>query len=192
MLLSLSSCKNSDSNTKPNVSTTTITDSDIYEIVNLILDETDNASKIDGLKTNPYKYILDKDLEPLFNRVDSIALLKTDTLFSKEDLKFINKQINSRKDFKFKSDFIKSKKIIPAEVIQNIMKDCEKNGGRFYDKFHEKFGDDLYYTIGLPVFSKDKKTVFIKFDSFGSGRTIVYKKIKNNWKYYCLVCAWQA
>ena len=93
-----------------NTNETSVTDSDIYEIVNLVLYEYDEASKRDGFKENWYKYVLDRDLEPLFTHNDSIVLIETDTLFTKEDLKFIEKQIFERKDFKFQTKFLKSKK----------------------------------------------------------------------------------
>lgn len=193
LLLSLLSCKNSDSNRKLNTENIiSVTDNDIYEIVNFVLDEHDKAMKVDGFKINPYKYILDKDIEPLFNHGDSIVLVKTDTLFSKEDLLYIEKQINNRKNFRFKSNFIKSKKIISAEIVKSMLNEKGRGGKSFYEIYERKFGKDMFYTIGLPVFSKNKKIVFIKFDSFGSGKTLIYKKVNNKWKYYCSISDWIA
>ena len=175
-----------------NTNETSVTDSDIYEIVNLVLYEYDEASKRDGFKENWYKYVLDRDLEPLFTHNDSIVLIETDTLFTKEDLKFIEKQIFERKDFKFQTKFLKSKKVIRAEIIRNMIDSCYKYNYSFPKAYLKKFGNDRHYTIGLPVFSKDKKTVFLKIDSYGSGTTMIFKKVNNKWKYYCSTGSWIA
>lgn len=169
-----------------------VTDSDIYEIVNFVLYEYDKESKREGFKENFYKYVLDRDLEPLFTHGDSIALIKTDTLFTKEDKKYIEEQLIERKNFRFQSQFLKSKKVIRAEIIRNMIDSCYKNGYNFHKAYLNKFGNDRHYTFGLPVFSKDKKTVFLKIDSLGYGTTMIFKKVNNKWKYYCSTGSWIA
>ncbi len=193
LLLGLLGCKNANSERKPNAANASlVTDNDIYEVVNYILDEHDKAMKVDGFKVSPYKYLLDKDCEPLFNHQDSIVLVKTDTLFSKEDRLFVEKQIKDRKNFRFKSDFIKSKQIIASAIVKEMIREKSETGKSFYEICERKFGEDRYYTIGLPVFFKNKKMVFIKIDSFGSGQAIILKKINNRWKYYCTTSNWIA
>lgn len=193
LILILTSCKNSNQKKEIELENQTITDNDIYEIVNLILKEHDKAMEKDGYKISPYKYILDKDFEPLFNKTDSTYLFKKDTIFSMEDLNFIQKQIIERKNFKFISVHIKSKEIISGDTIKKIINEPFKySGNNFYERYHKKYGKEMFYTIGLPIFSKDKKTVFIKFDSFGWGYSLIYKKVNNKWKYYCEISNWIA
>ena len=105
--LILIGCKNFNPENKLEVNNQ-VTDEDIYEIVNFVLEEHDKAMEKDGFKINPYKYILDKDLYELFTKSDSINIFETDTIFSKEDKKYIQHQIDNRKDFRFKSNFIKT------------------------------------------------------------------------------------
>ena len=118
LLLILISCKNDSLEIDNNNKNPNISDQEIYEIINLVLKKRDWALKnVDGLKINPWIYLIDKDTEKLFNRSDSIAIMKTDTIFSKADLKFIEKQIIDRKDFRFKSKFITSKKVCRSCLI---------------------------------------------------------------------------
>ncbi|MFC4739950.1 hypothetical protein ACFO3U_08080 [Flavobacterium ponti] len=189
IFLTLFSCKNFNQEDKL-LENIHVTDEEIYEVINLIIGEHDKAMEKDGFKINFYRYVLDRDSEPLFSKTDSLYIFKTDTIFSKNDARFIQQQIINRKEFKFKSNYIKSKKVISEEIIKNIINERYKTGQTFYEIYEQKFGENLYYRIGLPVFSVDKKTVFIKFDSFGSGETLIYKKVKNKWRIYCKISNW--
>ncbi|MFN3755178.1 hypothetical protein [Flavobacterium sp.] len=169
-----------------------VTDKDIYEVVNFVLNEQDKDWANTGIKNNPYKYIIDKDSEIHFEECELTNAKKIDTIFTKEDLKFIQQQIQNRKDFKFKGKFIKSKKVISANVIQEIFREIEYNPKKdFYEIYKKEFGNDLYSSIGLPVFSKDKKTVYVKVERlmFG-GFSAIYKKENDKWKFHCYLCAW--
>jgi hypothetical protein len=185
------SCNFSNDKKKNDKQNLSISESEIYEVVNSILDEQDEIMRKDGLEINPYKYVLDKDYEPLFSKNDSILIFKTDTLFSKKDVEFMQKQIVERKNFKFNSDSIKSKIVISADTIKKLL-NRRPPGNNFFEEYKLRFGKRMFYTIGLPIFSIDKKTVFIKIDSFGSGKTLIYKKVKNKWVYYCQSTNWIA
>ena len=170
-----------------------VTDAEIYEIVNAILEDESKSLKKDGINYDLYKYLLDQDFSSeIFSKHDSLAFIKTDTVFSKGDLEFINMQINERKKFKFQQEFIKSKVLISSDtIIQLIDQAYNDRSNDFYDLFITKFGNHRYYTIGVPLFSLDKKTAFIKIDSYpGSGHTMIYKKINGKWKFYCFGVAW--
>jgi len=118
LIIIFAGCKKSGTDTKIDNKITKIEDRDIYEIVNLILEKKDSAViHIDGLKKSPWQYVIDKDSSPIFNSMDSLTIMKNDSIFSKADLKFIDKQIQDRKDFKFQDGFIKSKKIISSKTI---------------------------------------------------------------------------
>jgi hypothetical protein len=190
----LSSCNNSKIEKETPNQNQIVSDDDIYEIINMVLIESANAIKIDGLKESPYKYLIDKDLDSLFNHNASMEIACVDSAFTKSDLKFINQQIQDRKNFRFKKEFlkIKSLEIISADTIQKMIVEAARNRNEnFYGLYFKKY-KKWYYTIGLPVFSKDKKTVFIKFNSFRSGQTMVYKKVKNKWVYFCSGGCWAA
>ena len=158
-----------------------VTDSEIYEVVNLvIMVEKEDLNSTSG-QTELYPYLLDRDeYGNVFNRIDSTRLVKSDTIFSKEDLKFIEYQIKDRKHFKFSQKYIRSKKIISADTIQAFRESSLKKG------------DEFYLKIALPVFSVDKKTVFIKLERYGSGESMIYKKVNDKWKFYCFGSHWQA
>ncbi len=171
-----------------------VSENDIYEIVNLVLTESENAIKSHGLKESPYKYLIDKDLDSLFNNRDITEIKCIDSAFAKNDFEFIDKQIENRKDFRFKKSLLKIKSldIISADTIQKMILEGSKSQSEsFYSLYFKKY-KKWYYTIGLPVFSKDKKTVFVKFNSFRSGQTLVYKKVNNKWKYFCSGGYWVA
>lgn len=168
-----------------------VSDSEIYEIVNLVLDEFDEAMRNDGFKVNPYKYLLDRDLEPPLSEDDSIVFTKTDTIFTKEDLIFISSQISDRKNFKFHADSIKSKQLLSSDLIKEMIENSYKDRIDFKDTYLQKYGSGCYQ-IGLPLFSKDKKMVVLRINQFGSGETRVYKKVNEKWKYYCSFGTWIA
>ena len=192
-LFAFISCINSETESHKKVSETVITESDIYEVVNYTIQQAREVEKKDGLKKTYLKYLYDKDLGPLFNKIDSMEILMSDTIFSKEDLKFIERQISNRKDFRFNKDSIKSIKVISADRLQEILDERIKNPGKsFVELYESKYGNSWFYTItiGLPVFSNDKKTVFVKFTHFGSGYTMVLKKVKGKWVGHKSGSAW--
>ncbi|RZL41996.1 MAG: hypothetical protein EOP00_24000 [Pedobacter sp.] len=192
IILILSGCEKHES--KKFANKKEVTDSDIYEIVNLVVKDADNGLKKEGIKRELYKYLLDRDYYgEVFNRADSTVFTKSDTVFSKEDLKFIAQQIKKRKKFKFKQEYIREKVIISADTIQRMLeKKLTISNYDFYKAFEIRFGNTWYYTIGLPVFSLDKKTAFIKLDGFGSGHSMIYKKINGKWKLHCIISGWIA
>jgi hypothetical protein len=191
--LLLIGCKNSTDKNEI-IRNQVVTDKDIYEIVNFVVREQDSLLRKDGIKNNPYKYIIDRDAEPLLDKRDSVCIHKLDTIFSKEDLIFINAQIQNRKNFKFTGKFINSKKVLYREVLDSIMKESAKTNYQKHPRkiYEEIFGSDMFYTIGLPVFSKDKNTVLVKFGGDGSGFIAVYKRINNRWKFCYYVTNWIA
>jgi hypothetical protein len=171
-----------------------VMDSEIYEIVNVVIKDADQGLKKDGIKKELFKYLLYRDYYgEVFNKIDSATITQSDTVFSKQDLKFIAQQIKARKKFKFEQKFISNKKIISADTIQRMLeKKLTIPNYNFYKAFETRFGDSWYYTIGLPVLSLDKKTAFIKLDGFGSGHSMIYKKINNKWQLHFIISTWIA
>jgi len=129
LFLILISCKNS--NEKYVAIESNVTDSEIYEVVNLVLSNKEEAIKRDMIKgaESPFKYLLDKDSGKTFDKNDSIKIFTGDSIFSNKDLSFIQKQINSRKNFKFNKDSIqiKSLKIISGDTIRSLIENGLKN-----------------------------------------------------------------
>jgi hypothetical protein len=67
-----------------------VTDSEIYEFVKVVIRDADQALKRDGIKKELFPYVLDRDYYgQVFNKIDSLTITKSDTIFSKEDLNFI-------------------------------------------------------------------------------------------------------
>jgi len=164
-----------------------VTDDDIYEIVNFVTKEHNDEFKKAGIKDFGYKYIVDKDFQPIIVSDSNFYGHKLDTIFTKEDFKFIDFQIQKRKNFRFNGKYTELK-VIPIEVFKKMFKERDKNPQKsFRNLYEEKFGKDLFCIIGLPLFSKDKKTVFIKFAEMGSSYLSIYKKVNNKWKFcYCV------
>ncbi|MFT3796610.1 hypothetical protein [Flavobacterium sp.] len=196
-LLSLSifiGCKNQQE--KPIPIAAEVTDKEIYEIVNLVIAEHEQAIKHDMREgvPSPYQYFLDRSLDPFFNKSDSLKLFSGDSIFSKHDLDFVGRQIQERKNFRYDKDEIKSKtlKVISIDTIRHLIEERKRTGKGFYELYTKKLGKGWYYSIGIPLFSKDKKTVFINFDTFGAGSSVIYRKINNRWQFYCHVSSWAA
>jgi hypothetical protein len=171
-----------------------VTDSEIYEFVKVVIRDADQALKRDGIKKELFPYVLDRDYYgQVFNKIDSLTITKSDTIFSKEDLNFIARQIKAREKFKLDQKFITQKRILSTDTIKKMIeKKMNIKNYNFYEAFEKRFGDGWYYTIGLPVFSLDKKTAFIKLDGFGSGSSMIYKKINNKWRLHFIISTWIA
>ncbi len=185
LILTLLSCTFSNEKKKNTSQHLSVTESEIYEVVNTVLADEDK-----NFKTSPFKYLLDKDYsEEFFSKRDSIIIFESDTIFSKKDKLFLQKQVIDYKDFRFSRDSIKSKIVISSDTIKKML-NGRPPGNNFFTAYELRFGEEMFYTIGLPIFSIDKKTVVVKIEGFGSGKTLIYKKVKNKWVYYSCCLRW--
>jgi hypothetical protein len=181
-LLLFFSCNNSKEKTL--TSTKSISEKDIYLILQMVLKDMKPNEILEGTDY----YILNELQKPSFVEDHIFLSKKIDSIFSKEDLRFINEQIAERKTFIVSEDSIKPKKIISKNLIDSIKKIAPRKN-EFIEKYRAKFGLNFYTIFSLPVFSKDKQTVLIDIYDISGGKTIVYKNLNNKWNQK-VICNW--
>lgn len=177
-LFSIISCINR-SNSKIVKSEKLVSDSLVCVTVNYIINDT---------ITDEFKLctrFIDRSRFRVLNEEDSLQILKLDSLFSGEDLDFIFKQNSKSLNFNLEK-CIDKKFLISYDTLKKL--DQED----FWKEYHRKFGKEGFGSISLPLFSKDYKTVIIKYSRTegrlnAGGGTFILKKIGSNWvKVMCL------
>ncbi len=120
---------------------------------------------------------------------DSLQIIRLDTIFSKDDLDFIFDQNSNSIKFNVGECF-KNKVLISGDVLAEF-----NSRDDFWVKFREKNGLGGFWTISMPLFSRNHCVVILKF-SCSSGRlsayggTFIFRKIANKWSKIICVESW--
>jgi hypothetical protein len=156
-----------------------VTEKEIYEIVNDICKNLDETSmKDEGQK---YFYLIDND--SIYQDKTKNLVTSLNRYFSSEDMRFINQQIQLRKNFKYKKEFLNSKQVLSSKTIEQLIsKKDNNNRNSFYELYEEKFGKKTFCSISVPLFSLDKKTVFVKVNRLHGGFSLIYQKVNDKWQ----------
>lgn len=156
-----------------------IDDSTIYEFINFVAnDKNEKHFVLRGDK------VLDKPF--LDNDYYLIDSLKKDSIFSEDDIKFLEVQLQSEKNFTINPELFNGKEIIPKDTLVKFRSGPE---GRwtFWENYRKKYGEAGYCNITLPLFSKDRQKVIISTSyscggTCGQGGVFIYQKVKGKWK----------
>ena len=150
-----------------------VSDKEVYSFLNVVLKKQSKS-----LTTCRNEHVLEfiKDNEEL------------ESMFNAEDLVFVNKQIENEKKFALNSDYLSSSNVIPEKIINKLFIDS-KNIDTFWLEFEKKYETQSYFSVSLPIFSSNKKTVIISTEilnrgGFGASGKTVYRKINGEWKLY--------
>lgn len=156
-----------------------IDDSTIYEFINFAAND-----------KNEKHFVLrgDKVLDKPFLDEDGYLIdsLKKDTIFSKDDIKFLEVQMQSVKNFTINPKLFNGKEIISSDTIKRYATDKERRW-TFWEDYRKKYGEAGYCNISLPLFSKDRQKVIISTwyscgGTCGQGGIFIYQKAKGKWK----------
>ncbi|WP_136669320.1 hypothetical protein [Flavobacterium sp. H122] len=162
-----------------------VSEKEIYEVINVVL----GSLKHDELiKTN---YVTE-DVLMKFNFKEKDY--KLDTLFSKKDIQFIRKQLIEVDNFRLNQNLLISKVVIPRDTLSKFQNNKSRKHS-FWDNYTKKYGNKGFYTMGLPLFSLDKKTVIITSGFHcgglcGVGTTEIYKKVNGKWTSISTLESW--
>ncbi len=156
-------------------------DTIVYGFINSLLEN----KVIDELQSSN---ILSLATSQIYTKQDSSSLSEINDLISKEDLEFINKQVECSKYFELNPNYIKSRVILPVDTIMSLFL---PNRDRYvldssWNNYHKKYGEKGFCSITMPLFSRNHKLAFIKTGySCGSlcgyGGTYILIKKKNKW-----------
>lgn len=122
-----------------------------------------------GIFSIPEKGTFMRELEYL-----SAALEEPDTMFLKS-------QLRARKEFSFDGHTRPDFKIINLKEVKEA---CDTTD--FWNCFHKNVGEG-YYSIGMPVFSKDGRRAFLRLSFHcgyycASGQDYVFENVRGRWK----------
>jgi hypothetical protein len=132
------SCQNFNTSKNTDNHKNTISESEIYEIINFVLLE---MKTDDSLENYQGKYVVDKISKPSFliERKDSKELLKE--FFTDEDFNFIEEQLQERETFKLKQEMIVRKMIISKDTLNSLIdNNSPKRREEFLINYEKKFG----------------------------------------------------
>lgn len=183
------SCKKNENIPGVQLENKLVSEKEIYEVLISVLGTT---SKDRLMSTN---YITE-DISMKFIEVEPAFLgeRSLDTFFTPKDIDFIKKQIKTINNFKLKQELLEGKIVIPSDTLAKFQ--TNKNGkGTFWDNYTRKYGNNCFYSISLPLFSLDRKTVItissINCGSLGGGgATEVYRKTNGKWMLIATLSNW--
>ncbi|WP_423147336.1 hypothetical protein [Rubrolithibacter danxiaensis] len=147
----------------------------IYQFVNYIV-KTEIQFPIE-------EEIVDQDIEPFDSSILLSKTLKKTVL--PEDVEFMREQSKSIKDFHLSSKYIVGAKVISGDTIKSFL-DTKKGNQEFWNRFEKKYGNRTFYSISMPLFSKDKSVAIARLGyhcngTCGSGGLYIYKKVRKRW-----------
>jgi hypothetical protein len=123
--------------------------------------------------------------EPLRGKndsVDSTDIAKLSKILTKDDLPFLNEQIKVIHNFSLNPNYFPGWKIISGDSVGLLF---NQSNGNFWQNFKSKYGRMGFYTVTMPLFSKDRNIAIIKINDHcglcGGGGTYVYKKVNSKW-----------
>ena len=177
----ITSCQNFESSKIVKNKYNEISESEIYEIINLVLID---MKKSDSLENYQYKYIVDKTTKASYLTDSPNSKKNLKKYFTDSDFKFMDEQLKENENFKLKQHKIVRKTIISKDTLDNLIyNNSPKKRDEYIINYGEKFGNYYYDQLSLPLFSIDKKTVLIEINSFlGGGQLIILKKKNQNWE----------
>lgn len=177
----ITSCQNFESSKIIKNKNNEISESEIYEIINLVLID---KKKSDSLENYQGKYIVDKTTKASYLNDSPNSKKNLKKYFTDSDFKFMDEQLKENENFKLEQHKILRKTIISKDTLDNLIyNNSPKKRDEYIINYGGKFGNYYYDQFSLPLFSIDKKTVLIEINSFlGGGRSIILNKKNQKWE----------
>lgn len=160
----------------------TISEDEVYEAVENIIEEMEKDESIKSGILN-YPYLLDKSFDDLSDLYSDVLNKNFDKHFSIDDKKAFENQLEYYKDFSFRQEKIKSKKILHRQELKEINSSSIDS---YWESYISRYGEVGFYDISFPFFSVDRKKMLVKvyrdFPNFGGGNVYLFVKENGKWK----------
>jgi hypothetical protein len=131
---------------------------------------------------------------PLIVSTPSVINLKAlstlrDSIFSNDDLTFIETQMNQSKNLEWNESLIDSSLFISKSQLDQIFSDNKNDGSLGWASFHKLEKKRSFYNISIPYFTLDKQycVVYISYNCgvlCGGGGLNIYKFKNAKWTLY--------
>jgi hypothetical protein len=137
--------------------------------------------------------IVDSPYQVNIKAIEKIASL--DSIFSTDDLAFIEDQMNQSKRFEWNSVLIDSASFISTGSLDSLFKANRKDGSLGWTSFRKLKKTSGFYKISFPCFSKDRQycVVYISYYcgmACGEGGLKIYKFQLGKWVLYKSWVSW--
>jgi len=161
--------------------TQVVPDSIKYEFINYLIHSNER------IDLSGWKFMADRDTANwASNKVGSIEFIEVFSDiegFTKEDIAFMYKQYEEFVDFTFSANQIKDRLIISPGKWKGYSHE------KYWDKIREEYNTNKYFSLSMPLFSKDFLKVIIivcDYDSYYGKRlgSYVYEKVDGKWTYF--------
>ncbi|NNT72137.1 hypothetical protein HKT18_07925 [Flavobacterium sp. IMCC34852] len=167
-----------------------VADDKIYSLINFVA-ETELESSQNGhagYLTEGFSILLNPGQDEYFR------MNELDSIFKKEDIVFIHKQIDKRMNFRLKSDLLNTQKIIPIDSIQHLKQKGDSND-KFWERFEKKYKTHGFSSIDMPLFCVDGKTAVVTYGFHcgslcGGGETAIFQLLNGKWKKIMTLSSW--
>lgn len=133
--------------------------------------------------------------EPLFNMGEHgmVKVEELDSLFTPDDLPFIQSQFERMEEFQMPNEAVKGKVLISTKAF--LAYRSQNPSGSFQQYLDKVYDSGEYCIVAKPVFSLDKKTAIVHTGYVcggmcGSGSTAIYRKVNNKWKKVKDISTW--
>ncbi|MCZ8198343.1 MAG: hypothetical protein O9267_12125 [Flavobacterium sp.] len=150
----------------------------VYEVINSVLSDKDNV----------YRYcdaVLNRKTVIFLNN-DSTFIKKFDTIFSKNDKKYILKQYRNGNKFILNQKFIQNKKVIEFDTLTISSKERK---AKFWEKVRKE--NNCVGYLYVPLFNLKKDLAIIECGDSGEGGTFIYRLNRNKkWELFKTIEKW--
>lgn len=159
---------------------------DIYFAINMVFN---NLQKDEVMEGNQIPYLVDVIAKPQYPNENPSLKKRIDSIFS-NDSTFIDNQLKQSKNLMLEQDSVKFKKLISYKLLEEIKTKINPNSkdrkSDFIKSYHKEFGPKHFYTVSIPIFSRNKKIFIIEVNTLNGGTTYVYKKKGTKWIHYTI------
>lgn len=156
----------------------TTSENDIYLAIRLLFQAISSEEQLEG---NQHPYLVDRLDLPLF--VDQNPSLKEKvTAYFDQDTVYLQMQCKTWHHFKLEPQHIPFKTLLSAHDLAKLYDyNATDRSSRFLYNYQKKYGNQGFYKVSIPLFSRDKKVFYIDLNTFGSGQSFLFTFKNGKW-----------
>ena len=127
--------------------------------------------------------------QPVKMKVETVLFYaeRNPDIFQPFDTSFFVNQISSYKNYQWDTTIIDKTRIVDKNSLDNIFKNSKEGSG--WDKFKSVYGQEEFYSLSVPIFTKDINFCIIEINRScgslcGTYCTLLFKRQGNHWKLF--------
>jgi hypothetical protein len=149
-------------------------------------------NEIEGIVSKCGRFLLLDEPRQIVSRRFFEKVSDRDSLFSRQDIDFIMRQITQRSDTVWDVSRIEYATFLSSSEIDAFFANSESEES--WKSFYKKYGND-FNRLSFPFFSIDRNTAIISVDNYcgtlcGVGVFLVFKRKDGKWKFVKVIGRW--